>query len=150
MILPLRHAIAIGLVSMGLLGISCKNRTMEMEKREKTPETAPGLKVTQVSTDPTYGYSQQNPILIGRIYGNLGRENEDIYFGRLAGPNGEELHYEMIGTCCEFETGDVLMGKGVLDEFKIWWEGSEEKKLYVNMYKEAEVFCPVGLTLKPR
>jgi len=103
--------------------------------------------VTIVSTDNTYGYTEGNPIKVGGT--ESGPANERKYLNTLAGPNGEEISYVRVGSCCPFNTPNGLMGGGLLDRYEIKWSGQTAPVyLYLNMYDKEELKAPVGFTIK--
>lgn len=105
------------------------------------------LKITQYSTDKTYGYTAKNPIMVGGM--NQGPLNELRFLNALAGPNGEMLQYHRMGSCCPFNTENSTLGGGMLDQFSVTYEGLEKSLvLYLNMYDSDTMKVPVGLELK--
>lgn len=103
--------------------------------------------VTTISTDKTYGYTQENPIKVGGT--ESGPANERKYLDALAGPNGESISYVRVGSCCPFNTPNGLMGGGMLDRYEIKWSGQAAPVyLYLNMYDKDELKAPVGFTIK--
>ena len=56
------------------------------------------FQIEQYSEDATYGYTEDNPIMVGG--GVDGPKNERRYLNALAGPGGEVLRYERLGSCC--------------------------------------------------
>lgn len=94
-----------------------------------------------------YGYSEKNPIKVGGVAN--GPVNERKYLDRLTGPNGENITYVRLGSCCPFESRNGIMDMGMLDRYEITIEGKDEKKiLYLNMYDKDKLFAPKGLLLK--
>jgi hypothetical protein len=103
--------------------------------------------VTTISTDKTYGFTQENPIKVGGT--GSGPANERKYLDALAGPNGESISYVRVGSCCPFNTPNGLMGGGMLDRYEIKWSGQTAPVyLYLNMYDKDELKAPVGFTIK--
>lgn len=92
--------------------------------------------ICTISTDKTYGYSEENPIRVGGdAFGGPSRER--AYLDNLLGPNGEQLTYERIGS---FETDDTI-----LDEFIIKGAG-KTIILYIDEYSYSVPMAPVGFT----
>ncbi len=89
-----------------------------------------------VSTDKTYGYTQENPIKVGGDFLD-GPVRERAYLDNLAGPNGETITYARIGS--------IIFGETILDAFVITGLGAEVT-LYIDEYVYAELQAPVGFT----
>ena len=100
----------------------------------------------ETSTDSTYGYTQGNPIKVGK----LSAVNERKYINSLAGPNDESLKYYRIGSCCHFKTPHALIGGyGLLDKYAVFWENSTDTLiLYINVYDEGSLKIPKGLKVR--
>lgn len=99
-----------------------------------------------------YGYSEADPIKVGTENINDGPTNQRAYLDLLTGPNGEDISYERLGSCCEFETENSPFGGGLLDRYEIEYEGLEQPiVLYLNMYDpdpDGIAQAPKGLKLK--
>jgi hypothetical protein len=110
--------------------------------------TVPPFLVVGVSTDPTYGVTQKNPICVGGKTDN-GALNQQRYLNALRGPKGEEISYRRRGSCCAFKTPNGLIGgMGMLDAYEITWTGNEKPVLlYLNFYDEGPLRAPIGLTV---
>jgi hypothetical protein len=106
----------------------------------------PPLKITEVSTDATYG-TEPNPIKTGGGMSD-GVERERAYFSQLRGPHGERVTYERQGSCCSFPTPNALIGgMALLDIYSVKIEGGGTVKLYLNMYDYDAPKAPVGFTV---
>lgn len=105
--------------------------------------------VNEVSKDKTYGYTVENPIMVGKM-GGSGPKNERRFLNALAGPNGEEISYHRIGSCCEFISKNGLLNDvGIMDKYAVTYEGlKEEIVLYINMYDSDVLKIPVGFKKK--
>lgn len=107
------------------------------------------FKLTAVSEDTTYGYTQKNAIAVG---GGItsGARNEQLFMNALNGPNGEKISYNRRGSCCMFKTPNGLMGdSGLLDIYEVTWDGlAKPIVLYINMYDPGELKAPKGFTFK--
>ena len=98
-----------------------------------------------------YGLSQNDPILVGGENLREGPVYERAYLDKLTGPDGEKVSYTRVGSCCEFETPNGILGGGLLDMFDVTYEGLEEPvKLYLNMYDPhpGDLKAPEGFKLK--
>lgn len=89
-----------------------------------------------ISADPTYGYSEENPIRVGGDFLS-GVSRERAYLDHLRGPNGESLSYERLGS---IPSGDVI-----LDIYKVTAPG-ENETLYLDLYNYSELLAPIGFT----
>lgn len=103
------------------------------------------FKISSYSEDPTYGYSEKNPVMVG---GNSeGPKNERRFLNALSGPNGEKIVYSRTGSCCSFKTKNSEWG-GMLDMYDVTYEGLEKSlTIYINMYDSDTLKVPVGLSL---
>lgn len=101
-----------------------------------------GIKFTEtggacpISTDTTYGYSENNPIKVGGDFIS-GVSRERAYLDHLLGPNGESLSYE--------RQGSTISSDVILDIYNITGSGVDEI-LYVDLYNYSELQAPVGFT----
>lgn len=119
--------------------------------KEVAPVPTPQLldentfKITRVSTDKSYGYSELNPIKVGN-----GPKNARRYLNALAGPKGQKITYARIGSCCTFKTPYGYQGIGQLDRYKVSWAGlASPMILYIDMFDSGEMKSPPGLTIAP-
>jgi len=110
--------------------------------------------ITEFSADSTYGYTADNPIMVGGG-GKDGVQNEKRYLNALAGPLGLPVIYKRLNSCCMFYTkngNDLGDGKprGLLDVYEVIHDSMEEPViLYINMYDSDVLKVPVGgFTLK--
>lgn len=105
---------------------------------------------TNTSENPTnneYGYSQKDPIKVGGF--SEGPKNERNYLNSLSGPNGERIWFNRSGSCCQFETKNSPYGGGMLDVYKVTYEGKKDTvTLYLNMYDKATLKAPKGFVFK--
>ena len=89
-----------------------------------------------VSTDPTYGYSQENPIKVGGDDFD-GPPREEAFLDNLLGPKGEKLTYT--------RQGSNGFGDTILDIYII--KGLDKDiTLYIDEYSFTEAQAPVGFT----
>ncbi|MDG1331871.1 MAG: 2-dehydro-3-deoxyphosphooctonate aldolase [Crocinitomicaceae bacterium] len=106
------------------------------------------IKITKVTKDATYG-SEKNPILVGGVVDSKGPQNEGAYLDLLAGPNGEEISYKRVKSCCSFKSDRGFMGKGLLDVYEVKYEGLRKPVLlYINMYDYQTLYAPIGFTIR--
>lgn len=104
------------------------------------------MKLDEVSTDDTYGYTEKNPIKVGGMATRA--SNELKFLNALQGPNGEKIKFNRLGSCCSFKTKNALIGKtGLLDKYEITYAGLDKPTiLYINAYDFESPMCPKGLT----
>jgi len=130
------------LLAAALLTASCSNT-----KNMAATNASGAFTLTVFSTDSTYGYSAANPIKVGGT--EKGPANERKFLNALAGPNGETIRYERLGSCCPFDSPNGFMGGGLLDKYEIKWSGQAKPViLYINMYDYDALKVPVGFTVK--
>lgn len=101
------------------------------------------MKLTEVSTDKKYGYepNHKTSIKVGKI------ENEQAYLKALRGPNGEQVQFRRISSCCSFKSRSAVFGKGLLDKYEVYYQGLREPIiLYLNGYDFEKPKAPVGFT----
>ena len=89
-----------------------------------------------ISSDPTYGYSKDNPIRVGGdAFGGPSRER--AYLDSLSGPNGEAISYS--------RNGSLNYGGTILDEFSLSYAGIPQAvTIYIDEYSFAELSAPNG------
>lgn len=107
------------------------------------------LRIKEYATDETYGYTEQNPVMVGG--GKDGPLNERRFLNALAGPNGEEVYYRRLGSCCAFYTKNGTFGDtGLLDKYEVTFEGwlAGPVIIYINMYDSDVLKVPKGFSLK--
>ncbi len=106
------------------------------------------FEITKHATDKKYGYTEKNPILVGKKEGMGGPKEEQMFLNALKGPLGQDIGYRRLGSCCNFKTDNGYMGGGLLDKYEIIWEGQDEPViLYINMYDHGDMFIPEGFTV---
>lgn len=101
------------------------------------------MKLSEVSTDKKYGYeaNHKNSIKVGKI------ENEQGYLKSLRGPNGEQVQFRRLSSCCEFNSKSAVFGKGLLDQYEVYYQGLKEPiTLYINGYDYENPMAPIGFT----
>lgn len=105
--------------------------------------------LTEVSTDPKYGYDKDYPINV--FYRNSKNEtaNIDRFLQALAGPNGETIQYKKTDSCCPFPSKKSDIGGGLLDIYEITWNGQKKPLfLYLNIFEKGKLMAPMGLSIK--
>lgn len=105
--------------------------------------------ITKMATDRKYGYDQDYPVNVGFTSLEDGTKNQIRFLNALSGPNGEKIAFELIDTCCPFPTKKSDMGAGVIDIYKITWEGQKKPiSLYINKFEKGELMIPAGFTIR--
>ncbi len=89
-----------------------------------------------VATDPTYGYTEGNPIRVGGDSFS-GPPRERAYLDNLRGPNGETVTYERVGS--------LPYGDTILDVYQVTYTGASVT-LYLDEYSWRELQAPNGFT----
>lgn len=105
--------------------------------------------VTEHTSDKKYGYDPDYPINV--FFKNSKDENLNAtrFLNALAGPNGEDIFYIKIETCCPFPSKRTDMGAGLLDVYEISWKGQTKPvRLYLNIYEKGYLYIPVGFSAK--
>lgn len=148
----------IGLLSVFILMISCSTSTKIARSSKMLNYGSPQVKlellndyvfkVSTYSDDSTYGFTQENPIMVGGP--SDGPQNERRFLNALVGPNGEELEYERLGSCCNFITKNGIYGNsGLLDMYEMKCLSFKESVVfYINMYDSDTLKIPVGFKSK--
>jgi hypothetical protein len=107
--------------------------------------------ITEYSKDPKYGYDPDYPINI--FFRNTKDDaiNQQRFLNALAGPNGEQLVFKKLESCCPFPTKRSEMGAGFLDVYEVTWTGQNKPvKLYMNIYEKSVLMVPIGFSLKKK
>lgn len=103
--------------------------------------------LSNVSEDPTYGYTQENPVMVGGGP-DYGPSREKWFFDHLVGPDGNAVEYARKGSCCSFESDSWHGLGGALDIYEVSHPGFEAPSLlYVNMYECITPQAPRGFGL---
>lgn len=130
------------------LFISCSTVQKQAVNRKLTSNIK--FELTEISTDPTYGLSKNNPVQVGGVDKSEGPLNERRYLNALAGPNGEEVSYFRGGSCCPVKSKNDPFGLGsvMLDNYRVTYKGSKDTvSIYINMYDYGTLKAPVGFTI---
>ena len=100
----MRRVIYIGI--FGLI-ISCSTTKQAVKTNLRNNQT---FELTEISTDPTYGFSENNPVQVGGADKSEGPLNERRFLNALAGPNGEVVTYFRAGSCCPIKSKNDPFG----------------------------------------
>ena len=105
--------------------------------------------ITEYAEDSKYGFDQDYPVNIGFIHEKQEAINIEYYFNGLEGPNGEEISFQKVDTCCPFPSKNTVMGAGTLGIYEVTVAGSSKKMtLYFNIYEKGKILCPKGFKIK--
>jgi hypothetical protein len=134
--MPLTRLAALGLLLVAACSSTSKARPHNSQAQSEGWQQA-------VDVPDSYGFSPENPIHVGG-----GPHGQRAFLETLRGPDGQSLAWRRLGSCCEFETPNGIMGFGLLDLYEITYEGMERPViLYLDMYESGPVMAPVGFTL---
>ena len=99
-----------------------------------------------MSDDKTYGYSESNPVRVGRAHGGPG--DSELFLASLRGAEGQKVTFKRLGSCCFFKTPNAWVGdEAPLDRYEIRYKSLKEPLiLYMNIYDYEQPRVPVGLT----
>jgi len=94
-----------------------------------------------------FGLSEKNPIRVAGIAGITPRSTR-VYFHHIRGPNGEEVYYRRLGSCCLFPSPNAPFGpNALLDRYAVTYRGlSEPVVFYVNFYDPGDLLAPPGFS----
>ena len=142
----MKNLIGLALLLFGLFACSSSKNVAKSQKHTLLDEHT--FKITELSTDPDYGFSPKKPVEVGSE--GSGPKNELRYLNALSGPNGEVLSYFRKGSCCPIKSDQALIGNHVLiDNYRLTWEGSGDTvSIYINMYDSGELKAPKGFGIK--
>jgi hypothetical protein len=103
-------------------------------------------KAAGISTDPTYGVAEPNPVRVGQRGG--GPIAEETYLASLRGPKGEPIGFKRRGSCCPFNTPNAMVGGvALLDKYEVTYKGQEKPVIFfLDMYDYEKPLAPVGFT----
>ena len=106
-------------------------------------------KLTSISDDATYGYSEKNAIKVGNGDMKSGPASERAFLNALKGPNGEKIAYVRRGSCCGVKSEHSPFGVAMLDRYEITYKGLDKPIiLYINMYDPGVLQAPKGFTFR--
>lgn len=133
------------------LSISCGGAQLVIRNIDNTArklQTKNGhFEMTEYTAEPKYGYTMDYPINLGFDNERNNPRNVDYFFKALAGPNGEEIQWKKIDTCCPFPSIKSSTGAGTLEIYEVTF-GNQTLTFYVNLFERSKIVCPIGLTIK--
>lgn len=98
-----------------------------------------------------FGYGRRNPIRVGGGVED-GAANQRRYLDGLRGPEGQQIRYFRLGSCCPFSTPNGTQGRGRLDAYEVHYDGLDHPVLlFLDLYTAPDVPPPApdGFTLAP-
>lgn len=131
--------------------ISTKNTIKNIDDSARTPALSKEKTfiITEISNDGKYGYDPDYPVNLGFLPIQSGEINVNRYFGALSGPQGQQISYERVDSCCPFPSEKNNMGAGILDIYEVRWEGLKEpRRIHVNLYEKGKVMAPQGFGIR--
>ena len=130
--------------------VSTKSTIRNIDDSAPDPKLKNGAFVlTEFSSDKRYGYDPDYPINVYFQSTKNDSINAHRFLKALSGPNGEEIRFEKIDSCCPFPSKHTEMGAGYIDLYKITWIGQAKPiELYLNSYAKGQLMVPVGFGLK--
>lgn len=98
-----------------------------------------------------YGYSPENPIKVGAFENGTKprfNKNHRKFLSALRGPNGEDIEYKRLGSCCSTKSEKAVYGDSVLlDRYELKYYGvAKPLIIYINMYDFEKPLLPIGLS----
>ena len=102
--------------------------------------------IEHVTTDSTYAFTAENPVMVG----SHSPAEQRRFLNSIAGPEGQSLKYERLGSCCGFYTENGMFGNaGLLDMYEVDYKGLKNSVvMYISFYDSDTLKIPVGFTLK--
>ena len=114
---------------------------------ERLSNYANVLKLTQVSTDKTYGFSSENPIKVGSGL-HSGPFNQRMFLNLLRDAKGKPLSYNRSGSCCQYKSENGFLGMFSVDIYEVKYLDKKGKTktttLYISFYDYEEPMIPMG------
>jgi hypothetical protein len=102
--------------------------------------------IETISTDKTYGFTEENPIRVG----SSSPANERRFLKSIYGPEGQTLSFTRLGSCCHFKTPNGMFNNtALLDMYEVSYDGLKKPVvIYIDMYDYAPLSAPKGFTLR--
>ena len=148
----MRKILCIVLISISITScVSTKSTLKNVDDNAPVPRISREntFVLSEFSKDSKYGYNPEYPVNV--FYKDAKDENlnAERFLKALAGPNGENIIFKKIESCCPFPTKRYEMGAGFLDVYEIKWEGQIKPiKLYINIYERGYLLVPLGFSIK--
>ena len=136
--------LSVGFICLFLMSPPC--RAEEPAPRNFSETLIQGI---ESSDDPTYGYTEENPVKIGGGQKDfLGHRLRDLYLDILRGPNGKRIKFERVGQGGMYRSPNGPGGFAFIDLYEIRSKDLDgTKSLYISIYDFEEPKIPQGLTV---
>jgi hypothetical protein len=109
----------------------------------KSSDHTPFFDINEFAEDPEYGLIGEKPVKVG----DKSVENQRRYLASLAGPNGEELTFHRLGSCCPYKSDNGFLGSAMVDIYEITYNGLKEPiRVYISFYDSETLYIPKGFT----
>ncbi|MBY8961848.1 2-dehydro-3-deoxyphosphooctonate aldolase [Flavobacterium sp. D11R37] len=131
--------------------ISTRNTIKNIDDKAPMPALSADRNfiLTEKATDTKYGYDPDYPVNLGFMPVQSAEINVKRFFGALTGPEGQEVSYRLVDSCCPFPSGKNNMGAGLLDIYEVTWHGLKEpKRIHINLYERGRIMAPAGFGIK--
>ncbi|SKC47711.1 hypothetical protein [Ohtaekwangia koreensis] len=154
---PIRKVNSSILIILIVVIASCKSEKLHWTTKQKNtlesiPEIDSILVLEGVSKSSKYGYTPEAPITLGVRNQYVSVTYPEKYLNSLTGPQGEQVLYERVKSCCFFKTANsdaAYQNVGVLEIYEVSYEGLKTPKLlYLNFFDEGKAFAPQGFLPK--
>ena len=136
-------ALAFALMTLSTHAEEAPKAPLPISKEAKHP---PGIDLKLMSEDPTYGYSEKNPIKVGGKEETDGPKAEREYLDSILDRNGKPIKYERLGSGGQSPDGNIL------DIYEVTLADGTKIRLWIDMYhaknKPAKQPAPVGFYKK--
>jgi len=124
-----------------------KNTLEQIEEKDSV------LRLEGVSNN-MYGYSPDYPIKLGVTSEYLSASYPEKYLRSITGPQGEEVIFERVKSCCPFKTvnssKESYQNVAVLEIYRVTYKGLEKPiYLYINFFDQGKLLAPKGFLPKP-
>lgn len=106
--------------------------------------------INEMAPNTLYAFTKEYPVNLGFDQERVNQKNVDLFFKALLGPNGEEITWEQVATCCPFESKKSSTGAGTLAVYEVKINGSSiSYTFYINCFEKGTILCPQGFSLRP-
>lgn len=140
------------LLIFSLLLLSCASKTPKIlgsstNFEETSSNYEPLATISEYSKNKEYGLSGKYPVKVGE----KSVANQRRYLSSLAGPNGEELKFHRLGSCCPYKSENGIFGSAMVDIYEVSYEGLKKPILvYISFYDSEPLFIPKGFTQRKK
>lgn len=104
-------------------------------------------KLTKTAPDDSYGFSPENPVLVG-TGPNGGPANQRRYLDLLRDAQGKPIKYTRVASCCPYDSENGLFGVAMVDKYEITYLNQKGRKkkafVYISFYDYEEPMILFG------